>query len=468
MKENISTITLAVVIMTAFFTGLICACGATDNGGSDGDADTDGDTDGDTDSDTDSDGDSIYDVQQGNVSEGTVVSFNNVIVTSPTYIKTDGSGYFFVEEPAGGEYSGIVVYMYSDVAVETDVSIGDVVDVSGAYTEYFGLSEITLASLNDIEITGTADPPAPEVVNPSDVKAGGSLAEAYESVLIEVEDVTITNSDAGFGQFEITGGLPVDDYFFTSGGGPSGSNIIAVDGGTFDAIVGILLFTSFDDVEEFKLGPRDIDDYDNYSGGDADWDIYDIQQGSVPSSVDFDLQDVIVTSPLTWDDEGFFVQESAGGEYSGIFVHIWNPTTDAVTISVGDVVTLTGSYYEFFDCSQFQIDGGSAVNVTGTASVPAPEVVAAADVAQTTSSLAENYEGVLIQVQSVTTATAVDGFGQFLLDDSVNGLMVDDEFFTSGTGPNPTLGHNYTSITGPLHYDYDFKLLPRTLADLVD
>jgi hypothetical protein len=468
MEKKVTIISLAAVIMTALGTGLFCACGATDNESSSGDADTDGDTDGDTDSDSDSDGDSIYDVQQGNISEGTVVSFNDVIVTSPTYTKTDGSGYFFVEEPAGGEYSGIVVFMYSDVAVETDVAIGDVVNVAGAYTEYYGLSEITLASLNDIEITGTADPPAPEVVNPSDVKAGGSLAEAYESVLIEVEDVIITNSDVGYGQFEITGGLPVDDYFFTSGGGPSGSNIVAVDDGTFDAVVGILLFTSFNDVDEFKLGPRDLDDYDNYSGGDTDWDIYDIQQGNVPSSVDFDLPDVIVTSPLTWNNEGFFVQESAGGEYSGIYVHIWNPTTDAVTISVGDVVTLTGSYYEFFDCSQFQIDGGSAVNVTGTASVPAPEVVAAADVAQTTSLLAENYEGVLIQVQNVTTATAVDGFGQFLLDDAVNGLMVDDEFFTAGTGPNPTLGHNYTSITGPLHYDYDFKLLPRTLADLVD
>ncbi len=465
MEKKITIISLAVVIMTAFGTGLFCACGATDNGGSDGDADTDGDTDGDSDSDSDSDGDSIYDVQQGNISVGTVVSFNDVIVTSPTFIRTDGAGFFFVEEPAGGEYSGIVVFMYSDVAVETDVSIGDVVNVTGAYTEYYGLSEITLASLNDIEITGTADPPAPEVVDPSDVKAGGSLAEAYESVLIKVEDVVITNEDIGHGQFEITGGLPVDDYFFESGGGPSGSNIIAVDGGAFDAIVGILLFTSFEDVDEFKLGPRDLDDY---FGGDTDWDIYDIQQGSVPSSVDFDLMDVIVTSPLTWDDSGFFVQEPAGGEYSGIYVHIWNPTTDEVTISVGDVVTLTGSYNEYYDCSQFQIEGGSAVNVTGTASVPAPEVVAAADVAQTTSSLAENYEGVLIQVQSVTTATAVDGFGQFLLDDSVNGLMVDDEFFTSGTGPDPILGHNYTSITGPLHYDYDFKLLPRTLADLVD
>ena len=105
---------------------------------------------------------------------------------------------------------------------------GDVVNLIGTYSEYYGKSEITIAGAADITVTGTTTIPAPALVQPADVIAGGADAESYEGVLVRVEDVACTNPDLGYGEFEVTGGLPVDDYFFVTGGGPSAARLCSM------------------------------------------------------------------------------------------------------------------------------------------------------------------------------------------------------------------------------------------------
>ncbi|MCK9460379.1 MAG: hypothetical protein M0R80_12140 [Proteobacteria bacterium] len=462
-----STMTLVLLAALAAAAGTwFTACGATDNGGgSDGDTDSDTDTDGDSDADT-----SIYDVRQGEVPVNEVVTLAGVIVTAPTLIDSeDGSGTIYVEEPEGGPWSGIILYLYSDVTLEVSAARGDVVTVTGQYQEFYGLSEIVVSQATDLVVTGTADVPAPAVVAPSGVCTGGADAESYESVLVSVEDVTVTDEDMGYGQFQVADALLVADTFFVEGGGPSTGNVTVADGDTFEAIHGILEFG----YDEHKLSPRDAADYVGFSGGDTDTDsdsdadvtIYEIQQGDVDEDTGVILTDVVVTSPLIYDGSGFFVEEAAGGQYSGIYVHVWEPIDDPVSISVGDLVTITGTYTEFYDFSEVSINGGSDVTYLDAGTVPAPVAISDPATIATGGADAEAYEGVLVTVSDLAVTDAeADAYGNFIVDDS---LWVGSLFFTDWL--EYTVGDTFTSITGTMYYTYsNFILEPRTLADLVE
>ncbi|MBN1946623.1 MAG: hypothetical protein JW797_13195, partial [Bradymonadales bacterium] len=96
-------------------------------------------------------------------------------------------------------------------------------------------------------------PLTPETVNAADVATDGSLAEAYEGVLVQVVDVSITEirDEGQYGVFEITGGLLVDDtlYYYTD-------TYNLVVGNEFDRIAGVLDYS----YGERKLYPRSAAD----------------------------------------------------------------------------------------------------------------------------------------------------------------------------------------------------------------
>ncbi|MFO8070767.1 MAG: hypothetical protein R6V85_02725 [Polyangia bacterium] len=448
----------------------IGACGATDN--SDGGGDSDSDSDGDADSDSDGDADTtIYDIRQGNVAEESQVTLSGVVVTSPVHVE---DSVVFVEEPEAGQYSGIYLYMYSEVLAEhgEDLTPGAVIDVSGEYTEFYGVSEVTVQAPGDLAVSDYGDVPGPDVVDPADIETGGSLAEAYESVLVRVENVEVTQADLGYGNFELTGGLIVDDFFFEEGGGPSGPHLEPGQGDTFDAVVGPLRYS----YEEFQISPRDMDDFIGYSGEvDTDTDtgadtIYDVQQGNVSENDVVTIEGAIVTSPVHEEEQYVFIEDPQAGAFSGILLYLYNEPFAAADLQRGDVVDVTGEYQEYYDMSQIVVQNTGDLVETGTASLPAPEVVSSADVA-TGGSQAEDYEGVLVEIESPTVTNTDAGYGQFEVDDT---LLVDDFFFSGGQGPSGEMpavavGDGFTALRGVLIYHFDdFKLAPRDSDDFVN
>ncbi len=420
---------------------------------------------------TDSGGDdvTIYDIQMGNIPPDAVVTVNRVIVTSPLVVDDMGKGALFVEEPEGGAYSGIQLYLYDEVAAAWNAPVGSVVDLTGTYTEFYDNSQLTIKAVTDFSVTGEADVPAPAAVTSAAVATGSPDAEQWEGVLVQLTDAQVTNTtDVGPGKFQVDDAALISDYFIY----PDNSFNVQV-GEVYATITGPLLYS----FEEFQVCPRTLGDLSG--GGDTDTDttttdptdtdtstggdkvtIYDIQQGK------FNLQDivtvegVVATSGLTFKKDGFFVQDPMGGEYSGIFVYI---NMQVVDVKAGDELTITGAYDEFFEYSQIKVTNPADVVVTGTAPIPAPAVVAAADVA-TGGPLAENYEGVLIQVNQAKVTAAVNMFGEFEIQ---GGLLVDDLFIAKADWVNPMIGAMYSSITGPLAYSFnEFKLSPPKPADV--
>ncbi len=433
----------------------------------------------------------VYDIQQGKVPVDLVVQLNNVIATSPVYFDKNKKAFLFVAEAAGGPFSGIQVYIYDDVAVELGAGLpkmGDTLSLRATYTEFFDLSQLTVTAASDVTITGPGTIPPASVVTAAEVTTMGAKAEDYEGCLVQIVGAEVTAPVVEFGEFEVDSALKVDDLFFVPSPGPKPAM-----GTKFTALVGQMTYS----FEEFKLAPRTCADYQGWDGcedpvdptadptGDPTGDpttetggnvtatIYDIQMGVHPDKTYVDIKDVVVTSPFFTDAKmngNFFIAETPGGEYSGIQVYVFADTAAELMAmgkvpKQGDKITISGQYTEFYDYSEITLGKADNLSITGTATVPAADVVAPADIA-TGGSKAENYEGCLVEVQDVTVTEPVVEFGEFSV---TGGLVVDDLFFAPEPGPNPAMGKMYKSITGALAYSFEeFKLSPRTLADLVE
>ena len=433
------------------------ACNLTDNGRNDTGADDDsagesasGETDGAGDDTGESANVTIFDIQQGMVPEGTVVTIRDVVVTSPVNFEKNG---VFVQEQQGGEFSGIYLYMWNEVVDRVALSPGDVVKVTGEYTVFYGMSQLTVRRQGDVEVVGSAETPAPAVVPAADVATGGNRARNYQGVLVQVENVAVTQPVNQHGEFVVDGGLLVDDFFVTGDDAPD-PNVGAV----FDSITGPLYF-SFD---KYRILPRTRDDLVGGEGGvSSTITIYDIQEGRVREGDRVVVEDVVVTTPPSFNGKMFFVQDPKGGAWSGIAVFVQNE--EGLDVSVGDVVTLDGRYQEYYDQSQIVLSNPGNLEKTGTGTIT-PETVSPADVA-TGGRLQENYEGVLVMVEGVDVTRTINQWGEFEVDDV---LIVDDLFFTEGSGPDPALGIRFQSITGVMGYSFqNAKLAPRGLDDLV-
>jgi hypothetical protein len=158
--------------------------------------------------------------------DGDAVSISGVVVTGVR----EGNG-FYVQDLTALTYGGVYVYDSGDA----EVSVGDLVDLDGEYLEYYDLSELAYGSTT---ITGTADVPDAIVVSACDIGTGGSQAEIYESMLVEVNDVTVTdeNPDAPdeYNEMEVEACLRVDDELW--------DGFTRTSGTVYDRLVGVLTY----------------------------------------------------------------------------------------------------------------------------------------------------------------------------------------------------------------------------------
>ena len=226
--------------------------GGTTDGGTTGTTDggtTDGGTTGTTDGGT-TDGDSvIYQIQTGAIATGSFTTIEGVVAGDST-----GSG-FYVLDGSGGPYSGIWVYyggaepgegLYEPVE-------GDWVQVSGTVAEYAGdgsantVTELEVAADSDVVYvtSGVALPAAVPVT--VDELADPATAEPYESVLIVLSELEVTDPDAGYGDFIVNDSLYVDDQLYATL-----DDFSLLAGDTFESITGLLN----ESYSAYRLAPR--------------------------------------------------------------------------------------------------------------------------------------------------------------------------------------------------------------------
>jgi cytosine/adenosine deaminase-related metal-dependent hydrolase len=170
---------------------------------------------------------SIYDIKTKPELQGQLVGVQNAIVTSIVYSGTAGSkkpqGYFVqIKETDDGyvaaDNSGVFVF----ATPPAKLVVGSRVDLNPTeVTNFHGEIELTggtaiVKNADAPELPG----PAPIVVTPDQIATGGAKAAALEGVLVEVDNVVVTDAApapaggemAPTNEFAVTGGLRIDDF----------------------------------------------------------------------------------------------------------------------------------------------------------------------------------------------------------------------------------------------------------------
>lgn len=187
--------------------------------------------------------------------------------------------------------------------------------------------------------------------------------------------------------------------------------------------------------------------------------IYEVQQGDAPSGARIVLSGVVVTTPAARGEvlSGYelFVQEQAGGAWSGLRIHTagFDPGT---VLAVGDAADVVGEVSRSEGYVLLEIGSSDDLTVTGTGVVPEPTVVEAAELLPG-SAMARSYEGVLVRVQEATVTDEDPCDGEFELEDAAR---VDDRFVPDAL-PSPALGQVVAAVEGVLVYASDgYELAP--------
>jgi hypothetical protein len=163
--------------------------------------------------------------------------------------------------------------------------MGDLVEVEGEISEYYGLTEIALGNLT---VLSSGNPlPAPEVLSTGDVSQ-----EQWESVLVRVEDVTVSNEALGYGEWEVTDGADValihDMGSYT---------YVPSNGDSLNFVQGPLNYT----YGAFKIEPRDDNDIGLRPPPVVDVNI-DIKPGSASNPVNVHSKGVLPVAILGTED----------------------------------------------------------------------------------------------------------------------------------------------------------------------
>ncbi|MBD3334287.1 MAG: hypothetical protein GF355_02120 [Candidatus Eisenbacteria bacterium] len=209
----------------------------------------------------------------------------------------------------------------------------------------------------------------------------------------------------------------------------------------------------------------------------ADDTIFDIQLGMFDEGAPVTADSVVVTATGFW---GFSVQEpephdTFGFEWSGIWVYTDN--THLGDVKRGDLISVSGTYEEYFDLSEIDITGGGSFTVISEDyPIPEPVDVLISEV-NDTGVLAENYESVLIRVDRddptlyarepdqydewyLSTDPTI-GQGDSLLMEHISADPEGDFLYES-----PEAGTELEFSQGILTYNYDsYKLAPRDCND---
>ncbi len=172
------------------------------------------------------------------------------------------------------------------------------------------------------------------------------------------------------------------------------------------------------------------------------------------------LTGVVTASRGVYYSDAVFTIQDGQGPFSGIYVFDPSYSVDA---NEGDSVTVSGFVSEYYGLTELYMFA-DCYTEHGPGTVPPPTVVTTGTIA-TSSTLAERYEGVLVQVDGVSVTNPDLGYGEWEINDGSGAAIVDDDAYYAY---EPVAGDPLASVIGVLNYAYDYFMIePRRSADIM-
>jgi hypothetical protein len=226
---------------------------------------------------------SIYDIQYTDSASGDSPYDNDTVTTEGIVTAVFSGGNQVWIQDGEGPWNGLNLYQPDPAP-----AVGDRVEVTGLIEEYYGLTQLTDGA---VTVLSSGNPlPMPEPLPTGDVSQ-----EQWESVLVRVDDVTVTDEDLGYGEWEVddgTGPMVVDDlgsYSYTP-----------ANGDELDFVQGPLNYS----FGAFKIEPRDDDDIG-----------VDVPPPPVP---EVNIHEIRIDQPGGDDDEYFELSGTPGASLAGL------------------------------------------------------------------------------------------------------------------------------------------------------
>lgn len=391
--------------------------------------------------------------------------------------------YFLAE--AAGPWHGIYVYGIRGYTP----AVGDEVEVVGTIQEYYGLTEFAFPTTT---LVSSGNPlPAPAVVTAADLPFDkGGLSEPYEGVLVEVHDIRATALD-GYNVWAFTDGsggtAKADDWFFDAD--PAVDDDIAV-------LRGPVVY----DYNEYKIAPRGAGDVQGRLSVTQSSPHGDEGESRKPAEVVpiFQIQGSDFRSPYDgmWvttagvvlglfegntpggsSFDGFYIQDPTGdgnpATSDGILVH---HGAHAVTVHVGDVVTVTGWVYEYNEygepgpaCeTQILVESAGDIEWKGTAPLPPAVILDPPGDPVAARAYFEALEGMTVTLPVTGAVVGPTSYGTIMIvpaDEGVDRVLrgspqqgmvfgVRPEERYGGGAPSLMVGSIVAGVNGPLAYTY--------------
>jgi len=435
----------------------------------------------------------IYDIQYSTTGpspfDGQVVTITGIVTAE--FWGSYNNRYLYVQDSTAA-WSGIYVFEYggwdgfdfnASSGIVHTIAEGDSVSLTGTVVEYYGVTELT--DVTAATIFGAGIVPEPIVVTPGQVNTGGTEQEAYEGVLVKVEDVVVVEDASRDGEWLVSDGtdtLVVKDtweyYYWPTAGD------------TLAEIVGVMDYHW----NEAKLQPRLARDV-------VENDICRIQRiqqvlysdllktgrvgldGTIDHESDLSYMNMIpnvdttyvtiegvVTMPseLGYAGAGVKViyQDAHGGPWSGIlsydadssaFPVLWEGDTVQVAGYIDEYDTDHGNMTELFATDVPDVIGfGSGEHRSG---IPDPIMVATGDLRWPET--AEQYGNVFVQLNDLTVTeirTSNMNEGMFSVTDGTGNVWIDHDSWVIYDWwelvGSPTVGTQIDSIYGWVYHHF--------------
>jgi len=269
---------------------------------------------------------SIYDLQYTTDPSGDS-PYEDQKVATEGIVVANFSDWVFIQDGTGA-WSGIALYQ-----PDSSPAVGDRVRVAGTLEEAFGLTRFASGSSVTVLSSGNSLPD-PEILDTGDV-----AQEQWESVLVRVENATVTDENLDYGKWEIddgSGSVVVDDLGTYSYPPTNGDMLNFVQGP---------LHYSFG---AFKIEPRDDSDIgfsELVISKDAtsqttpdDTFTYTL---TIENKLGFDMSDVVITDTVP-TSATFAYGLNGGVEAGGVVSWSLSSIANGHSVEVGFVVTATG------------------------------------------------------------------------------------------------------------------------------
>ncbi len=396
---------------------------------------------------------------------GQTVTVSGIITGEPGAF---GSSYYI--QDAEGPWNGIMVYDGG-----REVAEGDSVTLTADVSEYYNLTELSNVTEFTIEKEGVFG------INPDTLTTAEASTEAYEGCLVTVENLTISNDNLGYGEWEVDDGSGpcvvdnVADYYFdptTATEVASITGLIGYDYGAYKIrprlafdVVEAGDYTRIQRIQQVRQSDLEKAPYDNES---------DI------SYLDGDTLKItgIVTMPtgLSYAGDGikFIISEPEGGPWSAVLSYNADSTAYPQLFE-GDEIEMTGYIGEYTtspsNMTEFWIT--SPINILSIGNeLPEPDSIATGDLRWPTT--AEQWGNVIVQVGNAVVDNVTPQYELFSVNDGTGSVLVDDDSDSLANYEDPPLGAIAEYLSGWVYHHYGsyadstaYKLEPLYVGDIV-